>query len=71
MANKVTKDPASQDQPQVPCVYQYQKPPQLKPIDQTWGGQNVKPAVITDEHFDSQFVPPEIPDLNFGRKGRK
>lgn len=72
MANKVIKDPfnAPDSAPQIPAVYQYPKPPDLPSFDDHKGGKTVK-RVLTDDAFDHGFVPPEIPDLNFSRKGRK
>ena len=70
--NKAPKEKDfGKSEPQVSSVYHHQPPPALPHFDHSKGGKNVKPVVITDEHFDSDFVPPEIPDLNFAKKGRR
>ena len=66
------KDPFNRtEESQVSNVYKGTPPPELRPFDQAKGGVNSRPLEITDENFDSDFVPPPVPDLNFSRKGRK
>ena len=67
----IPHDPFHDPAPQVSNVYQYEEPPELRPLDEDQGGLNSRPLEITDEHFDSDFDPPPVPDLNFSRKGRK
>jgi hypothetical protein len=65
--SKVEKDPALGPTPQVPCVYQYPQPPELKNFDEAYP-VNPRPAQITDPMARVNFQPPPIPDLDFSRK---
>ena len=73
----MSKAPKEKDfgksEPQVSSVYQHRVPPILRNFDEAKGGLASKPVVIEDEHFDSNFEPPPVPDLSFfsRTKGRK
>jgi hypothetical protein len=64
-------DPFHDDPPQVKNSYEYAPPPELKSIDETAVGRNVKPVLITDPHHRSRFVPTQEPEHTFFKKGGK
>jgi len=66
-----THDPFHDDQPQVSNVYEYEEPDELKPIDKTAGGVNVKPTLITDPNHRAHFVPTQEPEHAYFKRGGK
>jgi hypothetical protein len=71
MKHKTQKDPFHSPAPQVSNVYTGTPPPNLRGFDSAKGGVHTKPVLIEDEHFDSNFSPPPIPDLDFSKKRGK
>ena len=71
MKSKQPHDPFHDDEPQVSNVYQYRKTPDLRPLKDAGGGLNPKPLEITDEAFDSDFVPTREPERVYYKKGKK
>jgi hypothetical protein len=68
---KAAHDKFHDDQSQVSNAYEYQEPPELASIDETAGGVNVRPALITDPHHRARFVPTQEPERSYFRKGGK